>query len=83
MSYEYPAHLSCIGESGRMSAEDIAIRLEGVSKIYRIGLKKQQHDSLARTMADFVRRPVTNFRKYRSLYSFDDIEMDAVVRKTQ
>ena len=64
-----------------MSAEDIAIRLEGVSKIYRIGLKKQQHDSLARTMADFVRRPVANYRKYRSLYRFDDIEMDAAERE--
>lgn len=64
-----------------MSAADIAIRVEGVSKIYRIGLKEQRHDSLARTMMDFVRSPVANYRKYRSLYNFNDIDVGAAARE--
>ena len=56
-----------------MSADDIAVKVEGLSKVYRIGLKEQVHDSLAATIIDFVRSPLHNFRKYRSLYQFDDV----------
>jgi lipopolysaccharide transport system ATP-binding protein len=53
---------------------DLAIRLQGVSKVYRIGLKDQRNDSLASTFIDILRSPVNNYRKYRSLYRFDDID---------
>jgi lipopolysaccharide transport system ATP-binding protein len=56
-----------------MSASDIAVSAEGLSKVYRIGLKDQAHDSLAGALIDFVRSPVRNYRKYRSLYRFDDV----------
>ena len=51
---------------------DSALSVEGVSKIYRIGLKEQTHDSIGREFVEFVKSPVKNYRKYRSLYRFSD-----------
>jgi lipopolysaccharide transport system ATP-binding protein len=56
-----------------MSSDEIAIKVENLSKIYRIGIKDQVHDSFARTILDFVRSPLKNYKKYRSLYNFKDI----------
>jgi len=56
-----------------MSADDFAVVAEGLSKIYRIGIKEQAHDTLARAAIDFIRSPLRNYRKYRSLYQFDDV----------
>ena len=56
-----------------MSQSDIAIRAEGLSKVYRIGLKEQAHDSFGGMLIDFLRSPFANYRKYRSLYRFDDV----------
>lgn len=56
-----------------MSADDIAVKVEGLSKVYRIGLKEQAHDNLTSTVIDFIRSPLRNYRKYRSLYRFDDV----------
>lgn len=56
-----------------MSNKDIAIKVESISKIYRIGIKENRNDSFGRTVFDFVRSPLKNYRKYRSLYKFDDI----------
>ncbi len=59
-----------------MTSKDIAIKVENISKVYRIGLKEQMHDSFARTALEFLRSPLKNYRKYRSLYKFDDISSD-------
>jgi len=59
-----------------MSADEFAVIAEGLSKVYRLGLKEQTNDSLARTVIDFVRSPLRNFRKHRSLYQFDDIDAE-------
>lgn len=56
-----------------MSTDDFAITAEGLSKVYRIGLKQQVHDNFASMVMDFIRSPLQNFRKYRSLYQFDDV----------
>jgi lipopolysaccharide transport system ATP-binding protein len=56
-----------------MTSNDIAISAEGLSKLYRIGQRKQARDSLAASMIDFIRSPVKNYRRYRSLYRFDDV----------
>jgi len=56
-----------------MSADDLAVTADGLSKIYRIGLKEQVHDTFARAAIDFIRSPLQNYRKYRSLYKFDDV----------
>ena len=57
-----------------MSSKDIAIRAENISKRYRIGLKEQVQDSLGGAILDFIKSPLKNYRKYRSLYKFDDIK---------
>ncbi len=57
-----------------MSSKDIAIRVENISKRYRIGLKEQMQDSLGGAILDFIKSPLKNYRKYRSLYKFDDIK---------
>jgi lipopolysaccharide transport system ATP-binding protein len=57
-----------------MNSNNIAIRVEDISKRYRIGLKEQVHDSLGGAIFDFIRSPLKNYRKYRSLYKFDDVK---------
>ena len=59
-----------------MSANDIAIRADKVSKVYRLGAKEDADDSLMRSVANAIRSPLTNYRKYRSLYTFDDLDFD-------
>lgn len=56
-----------------MVKNNVAISVENVSKIYRIGLKDEMHETMAASIAAFVRNPLTNYRKYRSLYQFDDV----------
>jgi lipopolysaccharide transport system ATP-binding protein len=56
-----------------MSSNDIAIKVENISKRYRIGLKENMHDSIGSAIFDFIKSPLKNYRKYRSLYKFDDI----------
>jgi lipopolysaccharide transport system ATP-binding protein len=53
--------------------DEIAVKAEGLGKIYRIGLKEELHDSFGAAFFDFVKSPLKNFRKYRSLYRFDDV----------
>lgn len=55
-----------------MTETDIAIKVEKISKRYRIGLKDDMHDSFLTTTIDFIKRPLKNYRKYRSLYVFDE-----------
>ncbi|MEX2493357.1 MAG: ABC transporter ATP-binding protein [Nitrospirales bacterium] len=55
-----------------MKSNDVAIRVENVSKCYRIGLKEEVHDTLGKGFLSFLKSPVRNFKKYRSLYTFDD-----------
>jgi lipopolysaccharide transport system ATP-binding protein len=62
-----------------MRNDDLAIKASNINKIYRIGVKDRIHDSFSRAVFDFMKSPITNYRKYRSLYRFDDIassEMD-------
>jgi lipopolysaccharide transport system ATP-binding protein len=54
-----------------------AITVESLSKCYRIGLKEESHDSLGSALIDFLKSPLSNYRKYRSLYRFDDLGEDA------
>lgn len=51
---------------------DIAISVENLSKRYRIGLKEQQHETLAGALADAMKTPFRNFRRLRSLTKFRD-----------
>jgi len=59
-----------------MIDKDIAIKVENISKRYRIGLKENMNDSFGETIFNFIKTPLRNYRKYRSLYKFDDINPD-------
>jgi lipopolysaccharide transport system ATP-binding protein len=56
-----------------MNSSEYAIQVENISKLYRIGIKKQLHDHFAAALFDFIKKPLTNFTKYRNLYKFDDV----------
>ncbi|MEN6384981.1 MAG: ABC transporter ATP-binding protein [Phycisphaerales bacterium] len=55
-------------------SSDLSIRVENISKCYRIGLKDKIHDSIGSAVIDFFKSPVTNYRRYRSLYNFKDAD---------
>lgn len=59
-----------------MSSDEFAVKVDGVSKLYRIGLKDETHDTLASSMWSFARAPLANYQRYRSLYNFDDIDVE-------
>ena len=59
-----------------MSTKDIAIRLEKVNKIYRLGVQEESEDSLLNSFGKMIRSPLKNYRKYRSLYDFSDFDFD-------
>lgn len=49
---------------------DIAIRVENLSKQYRIGLKEEMHDTFIGAMSDFIKRPAKNLQRLRKLSDF-------------
>ena len=58
---------------------DIAIRVEGLSKKYRIGLKEQRHETFVGAVTDWIRQPIRNFRNLRKLTRFDDGDEEDVI----
>ena len=54
---------------------DTAILVENLSKVYRLGVEDESRDNLATAMASFFRNPLSNYRRYRSLYDFRDIDV--------
>ena len=54
-----------------------AITVEKISKVYRIGIKEETHDNFVETVFGFLKNPIKNYRKYKSLYKFDDVDLDA------
>jgi lipopolysaccharide transport system ATP-binding protein len=55
---------------------DLAIRVENLSKAYRIGLKEQRHETLAGAIGSFVRSPLDNYRNLRKLSLFKDLKVE-------
>lgn len=51
---------------------DTVIKVQDISKAYRIGMKEQRHDTLSASMASWVKSPFTNFKKLKSLTNFDN-----------
>ena len=49
-----------------------AIRVEQLSKRYRIGIKDKTHDTFAGALADFATRPIRNLSRLRRLSAFRD-----------
>jgi len=60
-----------------MTSNDIAIKVENVSKRYRIGSKEEIKENFASAIFEFIKSPLKNYRKYRSLYKFDDINPES------
>ena len=56
-----------------MNASNIAVEVNNISKLYRIGTKARIYDNFAQTLLAYIKSPLNNFRKYRSLYKFNDI----------
>lgn len=42
---------------------DIAIRIENISKVYRLGAQQQKHDTLRDAIGDWVKSPFRQFRR--------------------
>lgn len=60
-----------------MLPNDVAIRVESLSKRYRIGLQEERHHTLVGTVLRVAAQPVINLRKLRKLTAFGDNEQDA------
>ena len=45
-----------------MSLDNFAIKVEKISKRYRIGLKEQMRDSFASSLFEFIKSPLRNYR---------------------
>jgi len=54
-----------------------AIKVENVSKVYRLGAKDNAEDSMIKALARSILSPVKNYRKYKALYDFSDVNFDA------
>lgn len=50
----------------------IAIQVNNVSKYYRIGLKEAQHDTMGAAMVDWIKKPIKNFKRLKSLANVMD-----------
>src|SRR5438034_2934919 len=61
----------------------IAIRVENLSKAYRIGLEEQQHETLVGAIGAFLRSPWENYRNLRKLSRFDDVSAEAGNQKSE
>ena len=64
-----------------------AIRVNNISKRYRIGIKEKTHDTFGAALIHFLKSPLDNYKKYRALYMFKDIaagvDLDAQEREYQ
>jgi len=58
-----------------MQNSEIAIEIENISKYYRIGVKDEMSDNLVSTFLNFLKKPIKNYNKYRSLYKFTEQEI--------
>lgn len=57
-----------------MNSKNLAIEVKNISKRYRIVPKDEMHDNFVDAVVDFIKNPLKNYFKYRSLYRFDDLD---------
>jgi lipopolysaccharide transport system ATP-binding protein len=58
---------------------DIAIEVENLSKVYRIGVNEQRHETMFGALAAFVKSPLSNFRNLRKLSRFDSLDEEDII----
>ena len=68
---ESPAHWD---SKHKMNSKSLAIKVKNISKCYRIGTKVDKSENFINAILNFIKSPVSNYRKYKSLYTFDDIK---------
>ena len=56
---------------------DWSIKVENISKLYRIGLAEQRHETLVGTGLDFLRSPLRNLKQLRGLTTFTEADADS------
>ena len=59
-----------------MNNSSKAIVAQGVGKYYRIGAKDQVNDSFLKAAINFAKSPLKNYRAYKALYNFKDINLE-------
>ena len=57
-----------------MSEQINAITVENVSKYYRLGIKNEASETFGGSLIEFIKSPLANYRRYKSLYEFDDLD---------
>jgi len=57
-------------------SKEFSIQVENISKIYRLGVKENIDENLGTTLLKLVKSPIKNFKKYQSLYDFDDVNFE-------
>jgi lipopolysaccharide transport system ATP-binding protein len=53
---------------------EFAIRVENISKRYRIGVKDEVNDTFAGEIVSFFKNPIAKVKRLRKLSNFDDVE---------
>ncbi len=61
---------------------DIAIKVENLSKRYRIGLEEEQHDTFVSAALAALNRPLRNLGRLRRLTSFDENNSKSDIRNS-
>ncbi len=64
-------------------SQETAISVENVSKVYRLGVAETRHDTLGAVFVDMIKSPLENYKKYRSLYKFDDVTSTKIGNGTE
>ncbi|HRE41334.1 MAG TPA: ABC transporter ATP-binding protein [Ignavibacteria bacterium] len=55
------------------------IKVENLSKAYRIGLKEKRSDTLGGAITSFIKKPINNFKRLRNLSNLNEKSKDADV----
>ena len=55
------------------------IKVEGLGKRYRIGLKEKMHDTLTGAFLAHLKSPLNNFRRLKKLASFSDDQSEDII----
>ncbi|MGD0237326.1 MAG: ABC transporter ATP-binding protein [Syntrophorhabdales bacterium] len=51
---------------------DTAIKVENLSKLYRISAREKKHDTFSAVLASWVKSPITNYRRLHRLTHFNE-----------
>jgi len=62
-----------------MKDSNQAIKVEGLSKLYRLGAADEQSENLIGAILNSATNPLKNYRKYRSIYDFSDVESGTAI----